>query len=291
MSDKMVEANGVQIRTESFGSTADVPLLLIMGASAPGVYWPEPFIDKFVDAGRFVVRYDNRDTGKSTCVNYADSPYTLDDMAKDAVAVMDAYGLDTAHVAGASMGGMIVQALMLNHRPRLRTATIIMSSPLAGGATEQGMSADDLAGPDPAWMEKMMTIAMMPATSREETIERKVQQFGLLSGTAEAFDADAQRRIATVEVDQANNLDAAMNHATAINHSSPADRRPLLANVNVPTLVIHGTEDPILPYQHGTSLAETIPGAELMTLERAGHEMPHCYEDDMVSRMLTMQKR
>ena len=289
--DKMVDSDGVQIRTESFGEDTGVPLVLIMGATAPGVYWPEAFVQKFVDAGCFVVRYDNRDTGRSTCVDYAEKPYTLDDMANDAVAVMDAYGIKSAHVAGASMGGMIVQALMLAHRSRLRTATIIMSTPLAGGATEGGMSADDLPGPDPEWMERMMALATKPSTSREESIERKVEQFRLLAGTAQQYDADAQRKIATVEVDQAVNLDAAMNHSIAINNSSPTDRRPLLAQVDLPTLVIHGTEDPILPYAHGVSLAETIPGAEMLKLENAGHELPSCYDDEVVYRMLALQSR
>ncbi len=288
---KLVSANGVQIRTESFGDAKGVPLILIMGATAPGVYWHERFIQKFVAAGRFVIRYDNRDTGQSTCVDFATAPYALGDMATDAVAVMDAYGIEQAHVAGASMGGMIVQALMLDHRSRLKTATLIMSSPLAGGATEQGLSANDLPGPDPAWMEQTMALATAPVTTREEAIERKVQQFQLLGGRAEVFDVEAQRKIATVEVDQANNLAAAMNHSLAINNSFPADRRSLLAKVDVPTLVIHGTEDPILPYAHGVSLAETIPGAELLTLDRAGHELTNCYEDEIISRMLAIQDR
>lgn len=119
MADRMIEGDCVQLRTESFGNEADEPLLLIMGASAPGAYWSKSFIQPLVDAGCFVVRYDNRDTGKSTCVEYGQHPYTLDNMARDELAVMDAYGMQTAHVAGASMGGMIVQVLMIQHAARL----------------------------------------------------------------------------------------------------------------------------------------------------------------------------
>ncbi len=291
MPDQMVEANGVVIRTELFGDSQGVPLLLIMGATAPGVYWPERFIEKLVDRGCFVVRYDNRDTGKTTCVDYTDHPYTLDDMARDAVAVMDAYGMDQAHVAGASMGGMILQTLMLQHESRLKSATIIMSSPLSAGATEEGLSAADLPGPDPAWMEKSMSLLTSPPASREEMIDRKIEQFRMLSGSAEAFDAVAQREIATVEVDQATDLSAAMNHTLAINNSSPSDRRPMLSETHTPTLVVHGTEDPILPYPHGVSLAEVIPGSELMALDKAGHEMPRCFEDELIDRMIKLQNR
>jgi len=290
MTDKMVEANGVVIRTESFGDSQGVPLLLIMGATAPGVYWPDRFVSKFVDRGCFVVRYDNRDTGMTTCVDYSEQPYTLDDMALDAVAVMDAYGFEKAHAAGASMGGMILQTLMLQHPSRLRSAAVIMSSPLSGGATEEGLNAADLPGPDPAWMEKSMGLLASPPGSREEMIDRKIEQFRMLSGSAEGFDALAQREIATVEVDQAIDLSAAMNHTLAINNSSPSDRRPMLSSATTPTLVIHGTEDPILPYAHGVSLAEVIPGSELMTLDKAGHEMPQCYEDELVERMLKLQQ-
>ncbi len=290
MADRIINSGNLQLRTEAFGDPAAKPLLLIMGASAPGIYWPQTFIDKLVNGGCHVIRYDNRDTGKSTCVDFARQPYTLDDMAADAVAVMDAYGLQTCHAAGASMGGMILQTLMLQHRPRLRSATIIMSSPLAGGAAEQGMASADLPGPDPAWMEEMMAMAMTPAGSPQQAIDKKVEQFRILNGTIEPFDAAAQRAIATIEVEQAVNLDAAMNHAAAINASSPDDRRPLLAQVDLPTLVVHGTEDPILPFQHGVSLAETIPAADLLTLERAGHNLPRVYEDTLVDRMLALQQ-
>ncbi|MEM7016646.1 MAG: alpha/beta hydrolase [Pseudomonadota bacterium] len=289
MNDKMIAANGIEIRTESFGDSHGTPLLLVMGASAPGVYWPERFIQHFVDAGCFVIRYDNRDTGRTTCREFAAHPYTLDDMAKDAVAVMDGYNLQTAHVAGASMGGMIVQTLAIQHRARLRSATIIMSTPLAGGGDPAALSTEELPGADQAWTEKMMALAMQPSGGRDDDIERKIKQFELLAGSIEAFDEDEQRRIATIEVDQANDLNMAMNHSMAIASSHPADRRPLLAELDLPTLVIHGTEDPILPYPHGVAIAETIPNAELLTLERAGHEMPKCYEQEMVSRMLALQ--
>ena len=138
-------------------------------------------------------------------------------------------------------------------------------------------------------MEKSISLLSSPPGSREEMIERKIEQFRMLAGTAEDFDSDLRREIATVEVDQAIDLSAAMNHHLAIDNSSPSDRRPLLAKTKTPTLVIHGTEDPILPYEHGGSLAETISGCELMTLDKAGHEIPRCYEDEIVRRMIGLQ--
>ena len=161
-----------------------------------------------------------------------------------------------------------------------------MSSPLSGGGEQPELSADDLPGPDPAWMSKSMAIQMNPAETREERIEQRVQLFGMLSGSAEEFDTERQRGIATREADRANDFNAMNNHALAIGVSTPIDRRSGLSRIDVPALVIHGTEDPILPYAHGVSLAETIPGAKLLTLDRAGHEMPDMYVDEIVDAMI-----
>ena len=290
MTERMIRANGVEICTEAFGDPSGVPLLLIMGASAQMLYWPEDFVMRFVDRGCYVIRYDNRDTGRSTCFNIAENPYTLDDLVADAVGVMDAYGLDSAHVAGASMGGMITQGLCIHHPGRVRTATLIMSTPLSGGGGETPeLSAAELEGPSEAWMAELLAINLRPAGTREQKIQKRIDLFARLAGTAVPFDEARQRLIAEPEVDRAVDLDAMNNHGIAIAMSSPSDRRPLLAEISVPTLVIHGTEDPILPYPHGVALAETIPGAELLTLEKAGHEIPRCFEDEIVEGMLALQ--
>ncbi len=275
MTERIIEANGITIWTESFGDPDDAPLLLVMGATAQGIYWPEEFCQALVDQGRFVIRYDNRDTGQSTCVDFATDPYTLDDLAADAIGVLDAYGIERADIAGASMGGMITQALMIQSPARVKSATLIMSSPLSGGGGDApALGNDDLPGPDPEWMaDAMANIAFVPET-REEKIESRINAFRILVGSAEPFDEEQQRGVATREVDRASNLAAINNHGLAIAASSPPDRRPFLAGCNVPTVVIHGTEDPILPYPHGQALSDTIPGATLVTLDRAGHEMP-----------------
>lgn len=289
MTERILKANGITLWTESFGDPGGVPMLLIMGASAQGLYWPDGLVQRLVDQGRFVIRYDNRDTGQSTCFDFAENPYTLDDMTDDAAGVLDGYGLESAHVAGASMGGMIVQQLAIQHRPRLQSATIIMSTPLASNPEEPGMGSADLPPPDPEWLAKTFAIIASPAETREQRIQLRIDTFRQMAGSIEPFNEERQRDIATREVDRAPNFEAMNNHTPAIMASSPRDRRPLLAKLDIPTLVVHGTEDPILGYPHGVALAETIPGAELMTLEGAGHEMPDCYLDGMVKRMVAMQ--
>ncbi|HTO56482.1 MAG TPA: alpha/beta hydrolase, partial [Pseudomonadales bacterium] len=133
MAERMIDSNGIHLWTENFGDPRNPTLLLIMGASAQGIQWPEPFIEKFVERKYHVIRYDNRDTGQSTCFDFSENPYTLDDLANDAIGVLDAYDVGSAHLAGASMGGMITQTLMVQQPKRVRSASIIMSSPLAGG--------------------------------------------------------------------------------------------------------------------------------------------------------------
>ncbi|MEM7366118.1 MAG: alpha/beta hydrolase [Pseudomonadota bacterium] len=287
--DKTVSGNGIEIRTEHFGNEHDEPMLLVMGATAPGVFWQDNLIGRLLDVGYFVVRYDNRDTGRSTCFDFAKAPYTLDDMAADAIAVLDGYGIERTNVAGASMGGMIVQLLMIHYPERLKSATVIMSSPMSGGGETPELASDDLPGPDPAWMEQLLELAMNPPTDRDSAIEQKVAQYGMLAGSAEPYNADVVRKIAAIEFDQARDLTAAANHSLAIGASSPSDRRPLLRQTSTPALVVHGTEDPILPHPHGVALAEAIPGAELLTLDRGGHDMPECYLDEMIAKMVALR--
>ena len=146
-----------------------------MGAMAQGIQWPEDFIQRLVDQGRFVIRYDHRDTGQSTCFDFTEQPYTLDDLANDAIGVLDAYHLPSTHVVGASMGGMIVQLLMLQHRPRIKTATIIMSSPLAIGSVVPKLAADDLPGPSAEFVAKGTATQPVPTDTRATKIQETVR--------------------------------------------------------------------------------------------------------------------
>jgi pimeloyl-ACP methyl ester carboxylesterase len=285
MAERIIEANGIQLWTEDFGDRSGVPLLLVMGASAQGIQWPEPFIARLVDRGFYVIRYDNRDVGQSTCVDFAKQPYTLADMANDAVGLLDAYDIAATHVVGASMGGMIAQTLMIDHADRLRSATLVMTSPLSGIE-----GAADLPGPDPKWLEGFMAIGAAPIDTPEQRIEMRVKLFTHLAGTIPANER-AIREVATREVQRAKHFAAQNNHSLAIAASRPADRRAALAKVRLPTLVIHGTDDPILPYAHGEALAATIPGAKLLTLDGAGHDLPEPTWDRIVDGIAEVTRR
>ena len=286
MSERFVDGNGIRIWTEDFGDRDNPPILLIMGASAQGIQWPEPFIERLTAAGRYAIRYDNRDTGRSTCFDFAKSPYTLDDLARDAVAVLDGYDLASAHVVGASMGGMIAQTLMLQHASRVRSATIIMSSPLAGSAV---MSNELLPGPSPEWMAKFAAGQSLPIDTPEQKVEMRVAMFTLLAGRIPP-DTAAIRAVATREVARATNFAAQANHGLAVSASAPMDRRPRLRTSTIPTLVIHGTDDPILPYAHGKALADAIPRARLLTIDGMGHDLPQSHWADITQAIVDLTR-
>jgi pimeloyl-ACP methyl ester carboxylesterase len=292
MAQRTIEVHGIRLWTEDFGDRRNPTLLLIMGASAQGIQWPEPFIQQLVDRGFHVIRYDNRDTGQSSCFDFAEQPYNLDDLASDAIGVLDAYDVESAHVAGASMGGMITQTLMIQYPQRVRSASIIMSSPLAGSRDGMPMlMADDLPGPDPEWLAKIVALQQtMPTNTVEEMIDMRVAMFTSLAGRM-PVDTAALRDVAKREVARATNFAAQANHSLAIGASSPNDRRPLLKKTSIPTLVIHGTDDPILPYPHGKALAAAIPGAKLLSFDGMGHDLPVGVWPEIIREMLAVTQR
>ena len=292
MAERIIDSNGIRLWTEDFGDPRNPTLLLVMGASAQGIQWPEAFIQPFVDRKFHVIRYDNRDTGQSSCFDFATQPYNLNDLAADAIGVLDAYDVGSAHVAGASMGGMITQTLMIRQPKRVRSATIIMSSPLAGSVDGVPMlRADDLEGPDPKWLGEMMQLQMsMPTNTAAEMIDMRVAMFTKLAGRL-AVDTAGLRDIATREVGRAINFAAQANHGLAIGVSSPNDRRLLLRSTSIPALVIHGTDDPILPYPHGKALAEAIPGAKLLTIDGMGHDLPVQVWPQIIGEMIAVTQR
>ena len=172
MTQRITEANGVDIWSEDFGDPSAPTILLVMGAGQQAIVWPDQFVDALVAGGKHVIRYDNRDVGQTTCVDFQTNPYTVTDMAADGVAVLDAYGVGQADLVGASMGGMIVQTIALNAPHRVRTIRSIMSRPLARGYL--GLGETDLAGFDRKLLD-LMARNSEPPTCGEEHMERAVE--------------------------------------------------------------------------------------------------------------------
>jgi pimeloyl-ACP methyl ester carboxylesterase len=279
MAERQVQSNGIELWTESFGEPGNPPLLLVMGASAQGILWPEELIDLLVAGGRYVIRYDHRDTGQSTCIDFQKNPYTLADMAEDALGVLDAYGLAAAHLVGASLGGMICQLVSILHPERVLSLTVMMSTPLRTRVVEtfqqsfQGKATvEALPPPAPRAIEVFMAGASNPPANRQQAIDFQVKMARALSGSVAPFDEQECRRVVERVFDRARDPAASANHGFV--PSPTREQAEALERLRVPTLVIHGTDDPMFPPAHGVAAAERIPGARLLMLEGMGHDLP-----------------
>lgn len=287
LDERMIEANGIEICSDAFGDPSDPTILLIMGAGSSMLLWEEDLCERLAEGGRFVIRYDNRDTGKTTTCPLGEPNYTLDDMAADAAAVLDAYGIERAHIVGASMGGMIAQVVSLNHPDRVLSLTPIMSTPDPGAvldAIEGRPTKYALSPPSPEVIAAAMAMATLDWSDNEAVLENRVEMFKALSGPAYPYDEDSRRALFRAEIERAINFSSTANHGPAIENSQRWHER--LDQITVPTLVIHGTADTILPFDHGEALVEAIPGATMLVMEGVGHEMPQGCLDTVIPALL-----
>jgi pimeloyl-ACP methyl ester carboxylesterase len=291
MAERRVKTNGIELWTESFGKPGDPPILLVMGASAQGIGWPEELIDLLVAEGRFVIRYDHRDTGQSTCFDFQKNPYTLKDLASDAVGVLDAYGLAAAHLVGASLGGMICQLISILYPKRVLTLTSMLSTPLRTGVTESFQRAfhgqthtGGLPPPEPRAVQVYLEVASRRPTNRQEAIEVHMKILRALAGRGVPFDEQGYRRRVERIFERARDISAAENHGLV--PSPTREQAEALRHLRVPTLIIHGTDDPMFPPAHGIATAEAIPGAKLLMLEGLGHDLPRALHGEFARAIL-----
>ena len=271
----LAPSNGLEIWYETFGDSADVPLLLVMGLGGQAIAWDEDLCQTFVDRGFFVIRYDNRDVGLSTKIESTqldlateitkaftggelNAPYRLSDMAADAVGLLDHLGIDAAHIVGASMGGMIVQQITIDHPHRVLSLTSIMST----------TGDPDVGAPNP---DALATLMRPPAMSRDEAIEANVETWKII-GSPTYFDEAEVRSRGAAAYDRSFYPIGVGRQLLGI-LASPS-RSEALRQVKVPTLVIHGTVDPLVTVSGGRRTAEVIPGAEYLEVEDMAHDMP-----------------
>ena len=279
--EQIIHANGIDICTDAYGDRANPAMLLIMGAGASMLLWEEGLCQGLADAGRFVIRFDNRDVGRTTCCAPGEPNYTLQDMADDAVAVLDHYRIDKAHICGASMGGMITQLVGLNHPDRVLSLIVIMSSPDPAAVTNpmEG-KAGALSPPTQEVMAAAAAGATLDWSDTDAVLANRVEMFGVLAGSAYPYDADSRRVLFRKEIERAGSIASGQNHGLVVGASARWIDR--LAEITAPTLVIHGDEDPILPLDHGQAIADGIAGSEMLVMAGVGHELP----DQEVSRLI-----
>ena len=279
-----VRTNGIEIEYEVFGPETGPPMVLIMGLGAQMILWRDDFCQMLVDRGYRVIRFDNRDIGRSTWLDHlgvpnvmalmsaaasgqpAEAPYRLADMAADTAGLLDALGIERAHIVGASMGGMIAQTFAIQYPQRTLSLASIMSS--TGDPT--------LPPPRP----DAMSVLLAPQpTSREEAIERGVFIFRTI-GSPKYFDEAEIRELAARSFDRGVNPAGVMRQLAAILASG--NRTEALRKVEVPALVIHGRIDPLVPFPAGEATARALPRAELLAFDDMAHDMPRPLWPEMV---------
>jgi pimeloyl-ACP methyl ester carboxylesterase len=260
VAERMIEANGVALCTEPFGDPADPPILLVMGSGGSMLWWAEGFCRMLAGGGRLVIRYDHRDTGRSVTSEPGHPTYNGADLVADAASVLDAYGLPAAHVVGVSAGGAFAQLLALDFADRVRSLVLISTSPATPG--DRGL-------PSPTEeFGRFVATVEVDWSDPESVIEYLVGYSRVLNGVQRPFDEAASRELVRRDVERARNVAALQNHDAIADDDRPGEP---LSSIKVPTVVIHGTADPMFPLEHGEALTEEIPGATLLPLEGAGH--------------------
>jgi pimeloyl-ACP methyl ester carboxylesterase len=262
---QIIEVNGVDLCVDAAGDAADPAILLIGGMGGSMDWWEEEFCQRLAAGGRFVIRYDHRDTGRSVSYPAGAPGYTGANLAADAVGVLDALGRRSAHLTGISMGGALAQQVALAHPERADSLVLISTSPAVPCGSELPPMSEDLRSyfaaevPLPDWTERAAVIDYIVGS------EQRLEAAGY-------FDEAHVRALVERIVDRTNDMAASvLNHALAEEGELARGR---LDEIAAPTLVIHGTADPLFPYGHAEALARGIPRAELLPLEGVGHQMP-----------------
>ncbi|WP_145414246.1 alpha/beta fold hydrolase [Paenibacillus xylanexedens] len=275
-----LRVNDIDIAYDSYGSEKNETILLIAGLGTQMIRWTVPFCEMLAARGFRVIRFDNRDTGLSTHFsNHAtldfealaktlmsgkrpEIPYTLDDMANDTIGLLDTLGIEKAHIVGRSMGGMIAQLVASKYPERVLSLTSIMST----------TGNPELPPTSPEVMALMTRPAPNPMEDEAGYLTHSIAFAKRIAGTAFPFDEDEYRSLIREEIQRAYDPGSIGRQIAAIAVSG--DRRARLAKVNVPTLVIHGVDDPMFVPACGKDTAEAIPGAEFMLLDGMGHDLP-----------------
>ncbi len=270
MKERIIKNGQVSICTESFGDKKNPAILLIMGAMASMPWWDQEFCEQLADKGFYVIRYDNRDVGKSTVYPQGEPPYSVLDMVDDALAVLDAYGIDQAHFVGMSLGGMLSQLAAILQPDRVLTLTLISSSVWE--------DMPDLPQVDDRILAFHASSANLDWGNQADVVDYLVSGWELMNGSHHPFDVKRSTLLAETEVSRANNLLSMFNHALLQGGEELMGRSH---EIQKPALIIHGTEDNVLPYPHAEALHQMLPNNTLLRLEGRGHEL-HPLDWDLI---------
>ncbi|MGH3951913.1 MAG: alpha/beta fold hydrolase [Pseudonocardiaceae bacterium] len=270
--EKFFGINGVELCVETFGTPSDPAILLIDGAAASMLWWEAELCERIAATDRFVIRYDNRDTGRSTSYPPGRPGYSFTDLAEDALGILDALGIERAHVVCRSMSGGIGLLAGVDHPDRVASLTFVSTSTGGDGLPppSEELAKHTPADPDPG--------------DRAAVVDFVVGSAKACSGGSPYFDEAAVRALVERDVARTRNVASTLTNHNAINFDGPPGGG--FGDIDVPTLVVHGDHDPFLPLPHGKALRDAIPGAELLILEGAGHDLPRPLWDVFVPALI-----
>jgi pimeloyl-ACP methyl ester carboxylesterase len=290
MAEELAKLGDVEICFETFGDREDPALLLVMGLGTQMIAWPEEFCRRLAGLGFLVIRYDNRDVGRSTHLRQHRPPtvrqlllrdkraakYTLADMAGDGIRLLDHLGIERAHVVGASMGGMIAQTMAARHPDRVLSLASIMSNTGHYWKGTPGLRVYPI-------------FIRRPASSREGAVESFLSVFNLIGSPDFPPDEDEMRKAAELSYERGYNPAGAGRQLAAI--LAAGDRTAELRTIKAPTVVIHGTKDRMVRPSGGRATAAAIPGSELVLIEGMGHDLPRQAWDRMIDAIVANARR
>jgi pimeloyl-ACP methyl ester carboxylesterase len=271
--ERLAPSNGIELCYQEMGEPDGEPLVLVMGLATQMIAWHDGLCELLAERGYRVIRFDNRDIGRSTKIasagapskldlllgRRATAPYLLRDMAKDSVGLLDFLGIDTAHVVGASMGGMIVQQMAIDHPHRLRSMVSIMSTT---GNRRSGQPS----------LKTFGILLGNPPKGRDQVVARAVRTFKVIGSPGFPYEEDTIRKLAELSYDRGHSAAGVERQLHAIIASG--DRTSALRHVRVPTAVIHGNRDPLVKPSGGRATAKAIPDARLLMIDGMGHDLP-----------------
>jgi pimeloyl-ACP methyl ester carboxylesterase len=261
---RIIDTGDASIATESFGAAGDPPIVLVMGATASMLGWPDEMCAELAAGGHFVIRFDHRDTGASTTAPLGAAAYDVEDMARDLLAIIDGYHLQSANIVGMSLGGYMAQMVAVDDPARVTSLTLIASEPL-------GWDGAPLPGISSAFLDHFEGFAALDWSDENAVEDFLLVIERLCAGSGAPFDEAGMRsRIRAI-------LGRTDSAASMFNHGSRTTRRDWAGRfreIGQKTLIIHGAEDPILPFANGEALAAGIRNAQLLGLPGVGHELP-----------------
>ncbi len=289
---KVIQNKGLYFWTESFGNKQDPALVLIMGSGGQGILWPQAFCERLAEKGFYVIRYDHRDVGLSSAIDYKKAPYTLADMAKDVSVILDGYALQKAHIVGGSMGGQVGMLFAANYPEKTQSLTLLMTSPdmrATFDALEGKKTQSKLSGPSLALLASVKK-AIHPVQTMDQKIEALVENTRITTGPKINIDEALTHELALESIVRSQHNPLGVN-----NHFFAAratfDLMPkALPKIKAPTRIIHGDQDPIFGVDHAKALNQAIPQSKLVILTDFGHALPAQFYDPIIDNIVEVSK-